>query len=144
MADTLRILPTGGDYRAFEVALASGGSVVLGNTYLVEDTWCIAYNCSNAAALQTLAQGGSIYGMTVDTAGVLIVYVYHAEKIMIRKKQATGEGFVIGDNVYVDPADNLVSPNAVTGYIKIGICVEDADDDAERVMIDLKGEAVGI
>lgn len=144
MPDILRILPTGGDYRAFTVDLASGDTKVIGNTYLIHDTWCIAFNCSNAAALQGLTAGGSIYGASVTTAGVGVVYIYHAEKILIQKKQATGEGFNIGDNVYIDPTDSLVSPNAVSGYIKIGIAVREAAETAARVMIDLKGEGVGL
>lgn len=139
MPDILRIVPEGGDYRAFEKDLVSGNSYIIGRTYLVEDVYAVAFNSSNAEALRTLGAGGSILGTVVDEVGESIVWIYHAERIMLYKKQATGEGFVPGDDVFIDPSDRLVSPTRSSGFLWVGICTLAAGDMVERVEVDFNG-----
>ena len=140
MPDILRILPKGGDYRTFWFTLASGESKTIGNIYRVNETYGVVLNGSNTASLQDFNSSGSAIGTVLNVAGTTVVFIYHAEKIMLPKFQATGEACNPGDNLYLCLTNWLVSPTYQTGRVKIGICVKAATDQAERVMADLKGE----
>lgn len=140
MPDILRILPSGGDYRDFQFPLASGETKIIGNIYRERETYGVIFNASNTPSLQDFNSSGSIIGTVINVAGVILVFIYHAEKIMLPKLMATGEACWPGDNLYLCLATWRVSPNYVTGRVKIGICVEAATDTAARVQADLKGE----
>lgn len=118
--DILRMATPMGDWRSFKytVGLSAGHSGTY--TYKVQDT----------------------VGICLEDAdfGAEAVLFYHAEKIMIRKKTGTGETFAVGQKVYYDPSDGLVTPNTVSGGLWIGIAVRTAGMTDTRVMIDLKGD----
>jgi hypothetical protein len=126
MPDILRIGTPMGDWRSFawtnDVSNQNTGTF----TYLIEDTICIMNAPSTVQA-----------GITEEA-----VYIYHAEKIMIRKMVGSGQVFAIGQRVYCDLSDPnlLVTPINVSGSLWIGICVRPAAMNDVRVMIDLKGD----
>ena len=122
--DILRTARGSGDWRTIKQENPDSGVRTATYTYFITDTVGILIGASNAS-IATGENG---------------VYFYHAEKIMIRKKVGAGEAFLVGNHVFLDPADMLVSPNCETGRLKIGICVRNAGVNDVRVMIDLKGE----
>ncbi|HUW67926.1 MAG TPA: hypothetical protein VMW20_07730 [Candidatus Nanoarchaeia archaeon] len=152
MPDILRILPTGGTYKEFKEALPSGGTVTIGAFALVRDTYAIALSAAvaaeQAAAATAMAAGivagtawagGGIVGTVITGTGTQICLVYEAEKIMLPKKQATGEAFSVGDDVWLDTVALLVSPIAVSGYLWVGTCQKAAGDNDERVLCSFEG-----
>jgi len=122
--DILRTARGSGDWRTIKQENPDSGVRTSTFTYFISDTVGILLG----AAGDTIANGEEG------------VYFYHAEKIMIRKKVGAGELFAVGDDIFLDPADMLVSPTCESGRLKIGICVRVAGVNAVRVMIDLKGE----
>lgn len=122
--DILRTARGSGDWRSIKQENPDSGVRTATYTYFISDTVGILLGASNAS----IANGEEG------------VYFYHAEKIMIRKKVGSGENFAVGDHVFLDPADMLVSPNCESGRLKIAICVRQAGVNAIRVMVDLKGE----
>jgi len=145
MPDILRILPTGGTYKEFKSNIPSGGTRVIGNIYLVQDTYAVAFAASVAAeqAASTINVGGGIVGTSFAVAGTPIVYIYEAEKIMLPKKTATGEAFVVGDDVWLDTVNLNVTPNFVTGYLWVGTAQKAATDTATRVLCSFEGTVNG-
>jgi len=148
MPDILRILPTGGTYKEFKSDIPSGGAVTIGEFELVQDTYAIALSASiaaeQAAAAAAMAAGGvfgggGVVGAVFNVAGTPICYVYEAEKIMLPKKQATGEGFLVGDDVFLDPVVLNVSPTQTSGFLWVGTCQKEADDNDERVLCSFEG-----
>ena len=126
MPDILRIGTPMGDWRVFawtvDVSVTKTGTY----TYKIEDT----------VAILNLPSDDTI---SIGEEGV---FIYHAEKIMIRKKVGSGEVFAIGDKVYVDLGDAnlLVTPHSPDNGLWIGIAVRTAGMNDARVMIDLKGD----
>jgi hypothetical protein len=145
MPDILRMLPTGGDYYEFKSNIPSGGTRVIGNIYLVQDTYAVAFAASVAAeqAASTTNTGGGIVGTSFNVAGTPIVYIYEAERIMLPKIVATGEAFVVGDDVWLNLATLTVSPNFVTGRLWVGTAQKAATDTATRVLASFEGTVNG-
>lgn len=84
-----------------------------------------------------------------DTVGALLesvdfgdegVLVYHAEKIMVPKKDGSSEVFLPGMRVYWDPVDRLVSPTYGATWLWIGIATEPALAADLRVEINMVGD----
>lgn len=124
MPDILRIGTPMGDWRVFEWTVNVSVTKTGTYTYKIEDTIAILHLPSDKS-------------ISFGEAGV---FIYHAEKIMIRKKTGSGEDFLVGEKVYIDLTDMLVTPVAVEGSLWIGICVRAAAINDARVMIDLKGD----
>lgn len=145
MPDILRLLPTGGVYYEFKQNIPSGAIRVIGNIYLVQDTYGVAFAASVAAemAAATIARGGGIVGTPFAMAGTPIVYIYEAEKIMLPKMVGTGEAFVVGDDVWLCPALLTVSPNFVTGRLWVGTAQKAATEAATRVLASWEGTVNG-
>jgi predicted RecA/RadA family phage recombinase len=120
------------DWRSFRVPFCtSTETVVVGTLYLVNDTWCMAFS------------GDYADGETIETdEHDEWVGIYNCEKLLVDKSTETGSAFLVGEKVYVDPATKLVHNANASGYVCIGICTEPADDDDERVEIDLKGDSM--
>lgn len=126
MPDALRTAVPGGVWYSVKITAPSGGYVGIRTgiangisyTYQVEDII--------GAILEDAA------------AGEEAVMIYFAEKIYLQKKIGSGEVFAIGQDVYWDPADRLVSPNATSGFIWIGYAIEAAGVNDLRVKTDLR------
>lgn len=68
------------------------------------------------------------------------VLVYSCEKIRVLKAEGSGTAWTVGQAVYWDGiAGNPVTQAWQTGFLWIGMCVKDAADDDETVLIDLHG-----
>lgn len=145
MPDIFRILPTGGDYYEFKQNIPSGATRVIGNIYLVQDTYGVAFAASVAAeqAAATINVGGGIVGTSFAVAGTPIVYIYEAEKIMLPKKTGTGESFLVGDDVFLDPINLNVSPTQVSGYLWVGTAQKAATEASTRVLASWEGTVNG-
>ena len=142
MTDILRLVPYGAVYYEFKSNIPSGGTRVIGNTYLVQDTYGVAFSASVAEeqAASTQNVGGGIVGTSFNTAGTPIVYIYYAEKIMLLKEVGTGTNFVIGDDVFLDINTLLVTPNVVSGTtLWVGTCQKAATEADTRVLISFDG-----
>lgn len=142
MPDILRLLPIGGVYFEFKSNIPSGGTRVIGNTYLVQDTYGVAFAASVAAeqGASTINVGGGIVGTTFNVAGTPIVYIYYAERILLNKAVGTGEAFVVGNDVWLDPATLLVSPIQVTATsLWVGTAQKAATEAATRVLCSFDG-----
>ena len=124
MPDILRTGTPMADWRVFEWTVDVSVTKTGTYTYKIEDTIAILHLPSNES-------------ISIGEAGV---FIYHAERIMIRKKTGSGEIFAIGQKVYVDLTDMLVTPHSPDNGLWIGICVRAAAMNDVRVMIDLKGD----
>ena len=126
MPDILRTGTPMADWRVFEWTVDVSVTKTGTYTYKIEDTIAILHLPSSES-------------ISIGEAGV---FIYHAERIMIRKKTDSGEVFAIGQKVYVDLADPLllVTPHLPANGLWIGICVRVAAMADVRVMIDLKGD----
>lgn len=145
MPDILRLVPYGGVYYEFKSEIPSGGTRVIGNIYLVQDTYGVAFSAATAAemAAATIGVGGGIVGTAFNVAGTPIVYIYEAEKIMLPKMVGTGEAFVVGDDVYLNLATLTVTPNFVSGRPWVGTAQKAATEAATRVLASWEGTVTG-
>lgn len=145
MPDILRLVPYGGVYYEFKSNIPSGAGRRIGNIYLVQDTYGVAFAASVAAeqAAATIAVGGGIVGTLFAVAGTPIVYIYEAEKIMLPKMVGTGENFVVGDDVWLDLATLTVTPNFVSGRLWVGTAQKSATEAATRVLASWEGTVNG-
>lgn len=115
----LRTAAPSGDWRSFTVEAETPGAV-RGEMDMIHDTV-------------------GVYAQDADD-GVDVAFIYHAEKVVVPKDHGTGAShFYAGDKVYYDVSEHAVTATALGNYW-CGIALEEADDDAEEVLIDLKGD----
>ena len=135
MADFMRTCTPEGDYRSFEYTIESGVTKIIGTLYIINDTWAITF------ASEDNHLGGESVG-SIIVAGKKVTMIYNCEKIMVAKAAGSGTAISVGEKVYVDHAvKDVYNTNAVDRTC-IGICVRCVGDDAEEVMIDLKGDSM--